>query len=291
MANKRKANRLAVPIGIITTILAVVGLVTVIRSTSSFVKSKALKTEDKQRYEEMLAPVVMFDPDPFDDLTRANKSQLLYSAIWSLLRDEEGMSRYSIEQGGIKVPQTDVEKAFTALYGKEINIAALHSTIDMANYDITYDSALQSYIIPITGVESAYIPEVTAITKQGSSIILDVGYIGQKAWADVKDGSQEAPQYEKYMKITLRKGDSDMYIASIQNTDSVEVASKLVTTTMPDVSAAASETSEAEETEPSGIPVTDENGETATDENGEVITTIITTAEESSTEESTSAEG
>ena len=291
MANKRKANPLAIPIGIITLILAVVGLITVVKSASTLVKDKAIKAEEKQKYEKMLTPVVMFDPDPFDDLTKADKSQLLYSAIWSLLRDEEGISRYSIEQGGIKVPQADVEKAFIALYGKELNIASIHSTTDMANYDIVYDSALQSYIIPITGVEGAYIPEVTAIKKQGSSIILDVGYIGQKAWADVKNEGQEAPQYEKFMKITLRKGDGEMYIASIQNTDNIEVASKLVTTTMPDITVTVTDTSESE-TKPSGIPVTDENGEAVTDENGETLTTITeTTAENSSAEESTSVQG
>ena len=141
-------------------------------------------------------------------MTQANKSQLLYSAIWSLLSDEAGMSKYPYSQGetiGILVPQADIEKAFTGLYGNEIDLASLHSSIDMSGYDITYDAAQKSYILPITGVEAIYTPQVIGIDKQGTSVILNVGYIANKAWADINGGEFTAPEPDKYMKITLRE--------------------------------------------------------------------------------------
>ncbi len=301
MANSKRKNKLAFPIGIIAGILAIVGLVTVINFTVDRINGLTDKTAEKAEYEEMLKPVVMFDPDPFDDLTQADVSQLLNSAVWALLMSEDGADKYPYSEGetfGIVVPQADIESYFVSLFGTEIDIASLHSSIDMSEYEITYDAALKSYILPITGVESAYTPKVYEIEKQGSSKILSVGYIGNLAWAQIEDGEYTTPEPDKYMKITLRERSGGMmYVSSIQAVDGQEV----IGTTEP---ARAPET-EAE-TEPSTViettsavsdePVTDENGEIvttepATDENGEIVTEESVTDENGEiTEEETTEE-
>ena len=292
MAKRRKKNRAALPVGIIVIIFALIGLIAVIGATVRFIKAKADDTAAKARYEEMLKPVVMFDPDPFDDLTQANKSQLLYSAIWSLLSDEAGMSKYPYSQGetiGILVPQADIEKAFTGLYGNEIDLASLHSSIDMSGYDITYDAAQKSYILPITGVEAIYTPQVIGIDKQGTSVILNVGYIANKAWADINGGEFTAPEPDKYMKITLRERNGDIYVSSIQAADNQEIAKQLKSTTqvVTEPPATTENTTVPEEmtdeitdesvsetelqTDEYGNPVTEENTENATDITGESL--------------------
>lgn len=291
---KTKKNKLAFPIGIIAAILAVVGLITVIRFSADTVKNLADKTADKKEYEQLLTPVVMFDPDPFDDLTQADVSQLLNSAVWALLMSEDGADKYPYSEGeniGIVVPQADIEQYFVSLFGTEIDIASMHSSLDMSEYDITYDAALQSYILPITGIESAYTPKVYDIKKQGSSVILSVGYIGTKAWVQVADGEYSAPEPDKFMKITLRERDGGMYISSIQATDIQEVIGTTKhrdepveeeTTTLP----AVTETTTAPLT--TAVPVTDEDGEEVTDENGDTVTEYVTvqpSESESSTDE------
>ena len=295
-----KKNKLAFPIGVIAAILAVIGLITVIRFSADTVKNLSDKTADKKEYEQMLTPVVMFDPDPFDDLTHADVSQLLNSAVWALLMSEDGADKYPYSEGeniGIVVPQADIEKYFVSLFGTEIDIASMHTTLDMSEYDITYDAALKSYILPITGIESAYTPKVYDIQKQGSSVVLSVGYIGTKAWVQIADGEYSAPEPDKYMKITLRERDGGMYISSIQATDVQEVIGTTErrepveeeSTTLPEMS-------EAETTAPltTAVPVTDEDGEEVTDENGETVTEYITvtqgstSSDESSTDEDSS---
>lgn len=278
---KKKKNKLAFPIGILTVIFAIIGLVTVVSFSVDTVKNLTDKTADKKEYEQFLKPVVMFDPDPFDDLTQADVSQLLNSAVWSLLMSEEGTDKYPYSEGetfGIVVPQADIEKHFINLFGTEIDIASMHSSIDLSGYDIVYDAALKSYIIPITGVESAYTPKVYDIEKQGSSLILSVGYIGNSAWVQVADGEYTAPEADKYMKITLRERSGGiMYVSSIQSTDSNEV---IGTTKRREERPSETEVIETlpaiAETQP--VPATDENGEIittepVTDENGEIITT------------------
>lgn len=270
-SNKKsgKKNKLAFPLGIIASVLAVIGLITVIKFSTDSIKNLTDNTADKKKYAEMLTPVVMFDPDPFDDLTQADVSQLLNSAVWALLMSEDGADKYPYSEGenfGIVVPQADIEKYFVSLFGTEIDIASMHSSIDMSEYDITYDAALKSYILPITGVESAYTPKVYDIDKQGSSLVLTVGYIGNKAWVQIDDGEYSAPEPDKYMKITLRERSGGMYVSSIQSADGQEVIgtappTQAVPATVPPVSAPP-ETTEAGTTE----PMTDENGEPVTEE-------------------------
>ena len=274
-------NRLAFPIGIIAGILAVIGLITVIRFSADTIQNLSDKTAEKKEYEKMLTPVVMFDPDPFDDLTQADVSQLLNSAVWSLLMSDEGADKYPYSEGetfGILVPQEDIEQYFVSLFGTEIDLASLHSSIDMSEYEITYDAALKSYILPITGVESAYTPKVYEIEKQGSSVILSVGYIGNRAWVQIEDGEYTAPEPDKYMKITLRERSGGMYISSIQAVDGQEVIGTTDKTRAPETEATTlPSVAQTTETSSSTEPLTDENGEiiteeAVTDENGELVT-------------------
>ncbi len=277
---KVKKNPFAMPIGIIAGILAVIGLITVVKFAIGTIDNISNKTAEKAKYEEMLLPVVMFDPDPFDDLTQADVSQLLNSAVWALLMSEDGADKYPYSEGdtfGIVVPQADIEQYFVSLFGTEINIASLHSSIDMSEYEITYDAALKSYILPITGVESAYTPKIYDIQKQGSSLVLSVGYIGNKAWVQIDGDEITVPEPDKYMNITLRERDGGMYVSSIQAADSKDV----VGTTEPD------RNREPEEETETTVPVETTAAETTavaeTDENGEEITTEVVTDENGET--------
>ncbi len=294
MAKKNNGgkNKLAFPVGIIASILAVIGLITVIGFATDTIRSLTDKTAQKAEYEKMLTPVVMFDPDPFDDLTQADISQLLNSAVWALLMSDEGADKYPYSQGetfGILVPQEDIEKYFVSLFGTEIDLASLHSSIDMSEYEITYDAALKSYILPVTGVESAYTPKVYDIEKQGSSVILSVGYISNLAWVQLEGGEYKTPEPDKYMKITLRERSGGMYVSSIQSVDGQEIIGTTNSTRAPETEATtlapATEITETSST----VPATDENGEpiteeAVTDENGEIVTTEPTDDEETTEE-------
>jgi asparagine N-glycosylation enzyme membrane subunit Stt3 len=159
----------------------------------------------------------------------------------------------------------------------------------MSEYEITYDAALKSYILSITGVESAYTPKVYDIEKQGSSKILSVGYIGSLAWAQIEDGQYTAPEPDKYMKITLRERSGGMmYVSSIQAVDGQEVIGTTEPTREPETEEETTTAVEETTVAVTEVPVTDENGEIVTtepvtDENGEVVT-AESTAETDETE-------
>lgn len=287
MARRKKKNKYAFPVGVVAMILAVIGAVTVVKFAIDGVKSLTDNSAKKAEYEAFLTPVVMFDPDPFDDLTQAEVPQLVNSAVWALLRNDKGTESYAYSDGGIVVPQEDIEKYFIALFGKEIDISTMHSSIDMSDYDITYDPALKSYILPITGIDSAYTPKVYDIDKKGSSVILTVGYIGAKAWAQNENGELSAPDPDKIMKITLRESSGEMYISSIQNADSQEVIAVVSERqeAAPEATTAESATAAETEAQTKAVEVTDENGETVTDEDGNAVTEYVEVENEETTDE------
>ena len=173
----------------------------------------------------------MFDPDPFDDISTAKIAQLINAAIWSVTSNDDSSDMYEYTDGGLLIPAQAVTEEFTRLFGSQIeDLESVYRTVDMSAHDITYDSAQAGFIIPITSIDTAYIPEVYEIETKGNSIILSVGYIGAKSWAQVKDGEYSAAEPDKYMQITLREQDNGgYYIASVQSGDSQQVAAITVT--------------------------------------------------------------
>ncbi len=293
---KKKKNpqksRLAFPLGLLAVVLAIIGAVTVVNFAVDKVQLLTDRTAEKAEYEKFLKPVVMFDPDPFDDLGQADITQLLNSAVWALLTDETNSDKYEYLEGGLKVPQADIEAKFISLFGTEIDIASMHTLLDMSVYDISYDSTLQCYIIPVTGVETAYTPKVFEIKEQGSTVILTVGYIGNEVWAQIDSPDSYVPEPDKYMEITLRERDDNYYIAAIKAIDSQEVAT-VATTRQDEVGNPDGETQTdnliaVQTVTAAQAPeyVTDENGETVTNEDGEPETVEPETSAEGE-EEST----
>ena len=226
-----KKNRLGFIVGLITVVFAVVGIASTADRVISKVKNFDSKAAAKAEYEEFLEPFVMFDPDPFDDISTAKIAQLINAAIWSVTSDDDSSDMYEYTDGGLLIPAQAVTEEFTRLFGSQIeDLEYVYRTVDMSAHDITYDSAQAGFIIPITSIDTAYIPEVYEIETQGNSIILSVGYIGAKSWAQVKDGEYSAAEPDKYMQITLREQDNGgYYIASVQSGDSQQVAAITVT--------------------------------------------------------------
>ncbi len=271
-------------------IFSIVGIVATVKAGVTLFKDLTDNSAQKEEYEEFLRPVVMYDPDPFDDVRSADITQLVNAAIWSLITQSNSSEAFSYSTGdnvGILIPVEQVTSEFERLFGKEIDIASQYDSIDMSSHDITYDSAQGGFIIPITSLEVAYTPEVYEIEKKANSIILSVGYIGSKAWAEINGDEYASPQPDKFMKITLRQGDKGYYIASLQSVNAQEIANAptvaaTVVSAIPSNIADENVIAEITEGETS---VEDEAGEDSTAEEGETDEN----SEEETTEETTTA--
>lgn len=216
----------ALPLGIVIVVFALIGVVSVIALSIGGITKLADNSEKFTEYEKFLSPVVMNDPDPFDDVSKADMSQLLDATIWALMNSNIEPDKYEYAEGdvsGLIVPQKDVEKHFEKLFGSEVK--PLHTTIEGGTYTFTYDETRKAYIVPLTGVVPIYIPRVIAQDKKGDSTILTVGYISGDSWDQDERGNYISPEPNKYMKITLRdNGKKGYYISAMQNTETPEIA-------------------------------------------------------------------
>ncbi len=225
MAENRKhkgTHKLAFPIGMLVTILAAIGLVTVVFSAVKGIDGAIEKGQKLEEYEKMLTPVVLISPDTFDDVTKADMSQLVEISIWALLKSDISPDTYESTGDGLLIPKKDVEAQFVKLFGTEVT--PVHSTIEGYGMDFTFDSAKGTYTVPLTGITPIYTPDVVNKTTLPNSIVLTVACLAGDGWEQGENGEMKAPVPDKYLKITLREKDGAHYISAIQNTSTPEIA-------------------------------------------------------------------
>ena len=220
--HKRGARRWAFPLGLLIAVLAVVGAVTVIVAGVRVTKDAIDSSRNFDEYNTLLTPVVMNDPDEFDDITKANPSQLIDISIWSILKSNLSPDRYEYGETGMIIPEADVTAEFQKLFGTEVQ--PTHGTVEGYGYEFAYDATKQTYSIPLTGVVPTYTPKVVDVDKSGNTIVLTVGYLGGDQWAQDAEGNMVAPEPDKYMKVTLRERDGAYYISALQSTLPPETA-------------------------------------------------------------------
>lgn len=214
---KKKRSKPNLIVGLMILVLAFVGVVSlVITAGNSISKSIDEKNAEKYSfYEEFIAPVIMNDPDTFDDITLADSGQLLSIAIWTVLDSNPEPEKYEYTDEGMLLPEKEVEETFVSLFGNEVKI--IHSNVDGGGIDFKYSEKKKAYLIPITGITPIYTPKVSDVKEKSSSVELTVGYLHSSDWQQDSKGNMTAPEPGKYMKITLGKNsDGSYFVRAIQ---------------------------------------------------------------------------
>ena len=239
-------------------LLAAIGLATVIFAGVKGIDTAIDKSKHYEEYEKFLTPVVLIDPDSFDDVTKADMSQLMEISIWSLLKSDVAPDTFESNENGLVVPKSAIEEEFVELFGTEV--APVHQTIEGYGLEFVYDTKTECYTVPLTGISPIYTPQVVDKTTSSDTVVLTVACLAGDAWEQGENGDMIAPTPDKYIKITLREQNDNLYISAIQNTTTPEA----ITT---------------EPTEP-----------TTADVNDDIEAIDTTTEAPSSTEEQTSAD-
>lgn len=220
MSEKKKRSPLSFIVGLIVIVLCAVGVISILSALSEQAENRS-KEKDMIKYSEyeaFLAPIIMYDPDTFDDITMANTDQLISIAIWSILDSDLEPDAYEYTGDGMLVPEEDVESKFRELFGNEVSLT--HATVDGGGIYFSYSEAGKSYVIPITGVTPIYTPKVIEAKQRGNSVILTVGYLASTDWVQDSQGNTVPPEPAKYMKITLgENSDESLYLRAIQAAD------------------------------------------------------------------------
>lgn len=216
---KKKRSKPNLIVGLLVLSLALVGCVAIgITAMEGINKTISEKNAEKyEAYEKFIAPVIMNDPDTFDDVTLADQGQLLSIAIWSILDGNPEADKYEYTDDGMLLPAKEVEESFRRLFGDQVKI--IHSNVDGGGIDFRYSEKKKAYVIPITGIEPIYTPRVVDAKENSSSVELTVGYLYSADWQQDSEGNMMPPEPGKYMKITLGKNsDEGYFVRAIQKT-------------------------------------------------------------------------
>ncbi|HBL41383.1 MAG TPA: hypothetical protein DDY98_07410 [Ruminococcaceae bacterium] len=247
---KRRGNsKIAFPLGLVIIIFAVIGVIFAVSAGISGVKNLTDNSEKKLEYQEWLVPVVMYDPDMFDDVSSADINQLTVCAVWAIIKDDSiypGIYETD-DVGNIMIPQKDVNKKFAELFGTDV----VPTHIGVKGYfdEFTYSEQSQCYLVTSTGSVPIYTPKVVDIKKGSNTVVLTVGYLAGEAWAQDTDGSYIEPAPTKYVNITLRENSDGYYISAMQATDAPENADpgETVVTAAAETTVAATTKADSEE--------------------------------------------
>jgi len=227
---KRKGqSKLAFPLGLAVIIFAIVGVVFAVNAGIDGVKKLTDNSAKKIEYENMLIPVVMYDPDMFDDVSSAKLDQLTVCAVWGIIKDKKNYpGKYETDdQGNIMIPAEDVEKEFAKLFGTDV--IPTHIGVK-GNFDeFAFNEQSRCYLVTSAGTVPIYTPKVVEIDKTSNTVVLTVGYLAAEAWAQDSAGNFIQPEPSKYVKVTLRENNNGYYISAMQTTDTPEDAQPGVT--------------------------------------------------------------
>lgn len=218
---QKEKSRVNFVVGLIVLLLAFIGVASILNLAISSVKTNINEKNYKEyaSYEELISPVIMNDPDTFDDITKADMSQLLSIAIWSLLGSDLSPQTYEYTDTGMLLPVKDVEGEFATLFGGELK--AVHMSVDGGEgVEFSYSEDKKCYVIPITGITPIYTPEVLSVSHKTDSVVLNVGYLASSEWQQDSNGEMVKPEHAKIMKITLGKSsDGGFYVRAIQSAE------------------------------------------------------------------------
>ena len=181
LQDKSKAKfkkRLYMILGAVFSVLAVIGLVTVIAGGVGLIKRFTSGEEKKDGFTELVYPAVIMDIEAFDSPDELTSNQIITAAIWSIVMSEERVSKYSVSPGTdtIFIPYMDVEARAVEMFGEnhpEFN----HCTVGPLESKFVYSDG--AYNVKLNPITFTYSPEIRSIVKSGNKYTLTVDYIDE----------------------------------------------------------------------------------------------------------------
>lgn len=210
-----KRDRMTAVLGAVISFFVIIGVITsvswIVRFSSELINSTAQKTE----FERYIFPLVIIDVPEFDTPEALDNSQIIASAIWAFIIDEDNdKAQYPHDDlGGMTVPEADIELYIRRLYGNELPIR--HQTVDGASFQMLYDEAGKSYIIETTPRFLPYTPQVESISRTADGFILRVNYVQPDAVWNL-DTEHRNRTVDKVMEYTLKFTEESYMIQSVK---------------------------------------------------------------------------
>ena len=217
---QRRRGRQA--LGLLITILVLVGFVTVLRAGVGLVANLFDDTAQKQEYEDKLEGLVLFDPMPFDGIENIDDLTLREAAVWgciyNLQETQGGFDNYNTDPDTeqLLLPSVEVDAYLARLVGPSFKLT--HRSFEMEDMTIEFDESSQCYKIPVTGTVGYYRAVVTRLFKRSGQLHVTVGYIPTSSTDDsIINQSSDTPT--KYMDYLFERQSGSWYLTGLTESE------------------------------------------------------------------------
>ena len=217
---QRRRGRQA--LGLLITILVLVGFVTVLRAGVGLVANLFDDTAQKQEYEDKLECLVLFDPMPFDGIENIDDLTLREAAVWGCIYNiqetQGGFDNYNTDPDTeqLLLPSVEVDAYLARLVGPSFKLT--HRSFEMEDMTIEFDESSQCYKIPVTGTVGYYRAVVTRLFKRSGQLHVTVGYIPTSSTDDsIINQSSDTPT--KYMDYLFERQSGSWYLTGLTESE------------------------------------------------------------------------
>ncbi len=210
---KHRRQNIAV-FGAITIIFAIIGLVSTTMFSVNFVRSIFSNEKQIENFENIILPLVILDPPPFDTADNLDMTLKIQASIWNTLLNENRVKYENPMTGELTIPIVDIDSYAKKLFGPETEL--VHQSVGDILLSYTYVEESQVYIVPVMGKVQLYTPRVESYTQDGDTYTLNVGYIPPGGvWELNEEGERTEISADKYMTYTLEKVEDNYYITGV----------------------------------------------------------------------------
>ena len=217
---QRRRGRQA--LGLLITLLVLVGFVTVLRAGVGLVANLFDDTAQKQEYEDKLEGLVLFDPMPFDGIENIDDLTLREAAVWGCIYNiqetQGGFDNYNTDPDTeqLLLPSVEVDAYLARLVGPSFKLT--HRSFEMEDMTIEFDESSQCYKIPVTGTVGYYRAVVTKLFKRNGQLHVTVGYIPTSSTDDsIINQSSDTPT--KYMDYLFERQSGSWYLTGLTESE------------------------------------------------------------------------
>lgn len=173
----------AAPLGLIMSLLAVIGAIALIIGAVQVFDYITDDTALRDEAYYFLQPLMAYNPVPdFDDINEEDIDQLLQAAVWRItdaerirmLREKDDNTVYELDSNGrLIVPVAQIEESYTYLFGKDAKL----NHRSLKDEDLEYSEANACYYVPFNFINSLHQPILDSISRRGGTYYVRVAYV------------------------------------------------------------------------------------------------------------------
>ena len=195
--HRRRARQ---TLGLLIAVLALVGIVTVVRAGVKGVATLFDDTQQKAEYEDRLEGLAV------------------WGCVYSIQETQGSFDNYNTDPDTeqLLLPSVDVDAYLAKLVGPSFKLT--HKSFEMDDMTVEFDETTQCYKIPVTGSVGTFRATVTRLFKKDGLLHVTVGYIPTQSSDDsILNTSSDTPT--KYMDYLFSRQSGSWYLTGLTDSE------------------------------------------------------------------------